>query len=327
MDLWMRHLPDYVKKRGINKIIVPGTHDSGAYQVNFTTPVGSVPEKFGAYVGRFFSGIGNIIIKWTQTDIYNIYQQLMMGIRALDLRISYNQSNETFYVTHTFACEVSDDVLEQISRFTAAHPSEAIILNVKPDFANVSSMTAQTDQALMQKFINKLGNSLFPTKTENSTSRLEISNTIFPIYADMISIKRPIILSYTPAVSLTNPNLLLYNWPYGAFNQPWDNTSSLTTKEVMMSSDMATFLTTPYYYNSISFTLTPQVSDIILDVLKRLIPGHPFKLNSIATLSQEIDSYLDEFLNKYDKELIFLSSVTFDFPNKELIEKIVKLNR
>jgi hypothetical protein len=325
----MGNLSDSVKNKPLNRICLPGTHDSGTSLVSYNTEILTVPISW-------FKIVQNGFDDWVTTQSQTILQQLQSGIRSLDLRITYGKpvtkwilgqspiekvvptsiANDLigtqFYITHTFVCETLDSCLSQIETFVQQQPTEIVVLSVTTDFGNQGNITANIDQQIVDIF------------TQKFTSLLVPQQTVFPTYNSLISLRQQIIFSYIPVNSITPSTL---NWNQSFFNIPWDNTSTLSIKESDMDVDMSQFKLNSSVFNAISFTLTPQTSDVVQDVVKRiLLPCCTSIDGSVEKFATEIDSYFSQFVTKYSSELNVLSAILFDFPQPSLVQQVVEFN-
>ena len=134
MEKWMSNLPD---NRKIVLINIPGSHDSTAYNINF---------------------FGSIFAK---TQDLNIIEQLKIGIRKLDIRVTFHNCSfycginqiETEYDLDLICCHgicdcyyINDhnikknitykDVLLDVKQFLEENPSETIILSTSSGRGN-----------------------------------------------------------------------------------------------------------------------------------------------------------------------------------------------
>lgn len=110
---WMSNMYLEYGEYKLNEIMLPGTHDSGAYQLMGC--VGCLP----------------LVGSWTLTQDVSIMDQLKMGVRVLDLRVS--RLNKEYYVSHTFKCVLLNEVLKEIREFQN-NGGEIVIIMVKPDW-------------------------------------------------------------------------------------------------------------------------------------------------------------------------------------------------
>lgn len=99
---WMSFLGDSTK---INRITIPGTHDSGA--------------RTGGSMA--------------QTQNKTITEQLEMGVRAFDIRCKVNNGGFRLYHGVTQQPDTFDHVLEEYENFLAEHPGETIIMSMKQE--------------------------------------------------------------------------------------------------------------------------------------------------------------------------------------------------
>lgn len=112
---WMTDLQKQIGDLRIRDLFLPGTHDSGSYRLNFNP---SLKE--------------TIITKYSLTQDENIFNQLMHGIRYLDIRVGhYSNTPEKFFINHGIIRQVSlIDVIDQIKDFLD-ETNEIIIFGLK----------------------------------------------------------------------------------------------------------------------------------------------------------------------------------------------------
>lgn len=114
----MQQLPLQVKERKLNELLLPGTHNSHAYKLNFAKPLGKL-KKF-ALVLRLFPFFKKILANWTQIQKMDLSSQLKAGIRFLDFRVSYHNQEKRYYLTHTFTCMPLEEGLQEVKGFMDA---------------------------------------------------------------------------------------------------------------------------------------------------------------------------------------------------------------
>ena len=104
---WMK---DYQEDK-LSEILIPGSHDSATYS---------------------FKKLQNkTILNFAQCQQYTIYEQLMDGVRFLDIRIC--KFNNEIWCSHTFLSVSFLNILNDILFFLNNHKKEVVILSVKPD--------------------------------------------------------------------------------------------------------------------------------------------------------------------------------------------------
>lgn len=121
---WMKYLPNTASIGAIN---IPGTHDSGC--TNFVT----------------MGTITSIIEDGAKTQNLTLNEQMEVGVRVFDLRISKHNSlpgfNHKLTINHggvsaladDYTIMTTDDVLKYCSKFLSKHKTEILILRFAPE--------------------------------------------------------------------------------------------------------------------------------------------------------------------------------------------------
>ena len=130
---WMNNNFNTLKKKFINEIILPGTHNSGAYKLDFNKKIEREYEII-RLLGKFFNPLKKHIQKFTLNQELTIYEQCKIGIRMLDLRIFYDKKNNTFYNSHGFITVSLDDIINDLIKFIKENNKEYIIVCCKKDY-------------------------------------------------------------------------------------------------------------------------------------------------------------------------------------------------
>ena len=98
---WMAAYPNH----RVNTLWIPGSHNSGTY---------TIPE--------------GMINAWSICQEFDIYTQLMIGVRYLDFRLI--TIDEVVYIAHRFRGRPFKFCLEDIQRFLQNHPSEVVVIRI-----------------------------------------------------------------------------------------------------------------------------------------------------------------------------------------------------
>src|SRR5574343_427291 len=116
--------------RSVKDLYIPGTHDSTAYHIDFNI----LTNLYKGLSPMFqFLGIFPCIVeKFTKTQKATIYEQLCLGVRFLDFRISLY--NNVYYCSHTYLCGHLDEFLDQIKKYHSENPREPIFLRYSVDY-------------------------------------------------------------------------------------------------------------------------------------------------------------------------------------------------
>ena len=110
---WM----SYFQNKSIHELVIPGSHDSFAYDFKILGPNESGMPR-----------IANLFIKlWAKCQSKTIYEQLLMGIRYFDIRIT--KYNGEYYTIHSLIAIPVGQILHDILLFIDTFPTEKIILD------------------------------------------------------------------------------------------------------------------------------------------------------------------------------------------------------
>ena len=110
---WM----SYFQNKSIHELVIPGSHDSLAYDFKILGPNESGMPR-----------IANLFIKlWAKCQSKTIYEQLLMGIRYFDIRIT--KYNGEYYTIHSLIAIPVNQILHDILLFIDTFPTEKIILD------------------------------------------------------------------------------------------------------------------------------------------------------------------------------------------------------
>ena len=122
---WMSQIPN---DRPFNQLMIPGTHDSGTYNIQPESQFSLSPDD---PLPTWFEQISNIlplsivrpvVAGWSKTQPLTISQQLNAGIRYLDFRVGIFPTDGQFYLSHALLSVKLEDALKQIQQFcTSSH--------------------------------------------------------------------------------------------------------------------------------------------------------------------------------------------------------------
>lgn len=141
---WMEELAPFIRDRPLNRIALPGTHDSGTYSLTRDGGISrDAPSAIWNAVGT--PGLESMVYDWALTQNLSIAAQLEAGIRYLDIRVLDNRQvqngrqdhviadedreRQIFVVHSKFGTHV-DAVLQQIETFLRANSKEIVILRL-----------------------------------------------------------------------------------------------------------------------------------------------------------------------------------------------------
>lgn len=226
---WMSKLSDKKKRQPITELIIPGSHDSGAYKL--FTELGIAidrPELNTFWINHFSFITFPIINRYSQTQNQNVFEQLKSGIRYLDLRISLNPLDDEFYITHNFYGPPLLIILFQIRRFIKNYPSESIIIDIQHVY-NVDS--ENKFNRLMDLFRTIFLDQMFLHSKKTGESCI-------PSIHDMVNNRRPIMMIYRG--DYHSNELPDFFWPKTAIYSPWPDTRSPSLLQKFIDKILAT---------------------------------------------------------------------------------------
>ena len=155
-EAWMR------RYRGLTlrELTLPGTHDSGAYELFH----GIMPGSFNRWVEGAATvaemldvPVWDVITPWALSQSCDVRGQLEAGARYVDLRAGW--ANNSWLVHHAEVGRPVVQVLEQVAEFLHAHPTEVVVLEV-------SHMLGEPTDAAVQNLavmcVQKLGKWMYP---------------------------------------------------------------------------------------------------------------------------------------------------------------------
>lgn len=119
METWVKTYGIRHKNNTLNDIVLPGTINSSQYEI--------IDSKLDTKKNCLVDCINK---KWVLYQKYDIYTQLVKGVRFLNISIRYE--NNEFYAGGNFCYCKLDIILEDISRFNNEY-SDIFILNITHD--------------------------------------------------------------------------------------------------------------------------------------------------------------------------------------------------
>jgi len=279
---WMSQIPN---DRILNQLIIPGTHDSGTYDIKPQSKFSLSPDD---PLPIWFEEISNILPKsivrpivaaWSKTQPYSILQQLNNGIRYLDFRVCLYQSH--FYLCHALISVRLKTALKQIQTFIQQNPSEIIFLDINHIY-NVTTPAQETQ--LVQLIQNYLGNDEIP-------NTYHVTDTMKTIRAS----NRNVIIFMNSQQSVAN-NF----WPESNINSPWPDAGHIYHLENILNAEML-FRDKTYLSSNNFFVLQTIETENTNEVIDGIVNPKLFP-NNIKRLELLVNSSLENWINNYIAE-------------------------
>ena len=292
MNNWMKNIPDDYLLSNINLV---GTHNSCAQFINF----------------QFISKCQN----------KNIFDQLKMGIRFLDIRFNFDGNN--LLINHSFLkCKSSRNkkenllfaqVLASCETFLKENPSEVILMSIKREAGKCSE---ETYEYFYNNFVKD--NNIFYLKNE------------VPFLNE---VRGKIVLLNRCGADITNPNYTDENTGINLTGWPYQNSRKEATLEKVIITKRNS-KSENFFYLQDFFNLKPKKKWelAVLPVIQNPPQDNSIILNffsgsNIFSSPKRYSRILFKNFSKY--KLMPLKKYGWfilDFPNPKIIKKIILSN-
>lgn len=288
---WMYDNRELIYNKSLYDITIPGTHDSGSYNLTGKTFI-DIPNEYEGLIKiaeYLHIPIDKIIIQWTQTQTVDITQQLNYGSRYLDLRICYY--NNQWYIHHNFIVGIPlINVLDQIEQFLIKEQGEIVII----ELTHILNSSEKAIKLLNNTLYTKFKDFLYKTATYKN-------ETIGKLVGQG---QRLFIVS--------SADIYMYG---NSIINTWANTYNTTQMIKYNDNVMNNWYTNKYKgLLKLSWVLTPTINTIIEGL---------FSDNSLTKLEKDLDSMLYTWMNNYLYKEIVKCPI---FPNIIIVDFIEKSN-
>lgn len=306
---WMQDLPIQKKEHPINKILLPGTHNSHAYRIDFSRIMGK--WKWVRFPIRLIPFARKILSDWTKTQRQDLTAQLHAGIRYFDFRVSYDEKEKRYYLTHTFTCMPLEEALNDIKRFMEAHPGEVLLISAKSDWEHRQVMCQPVREKELLKIVEKsLGSLLCPPRPLNDCSMS---------IRELTQRNQRILFFYSSETQAASPNI----WDGANLKELWRDSFNPKTRIANLHRDIASIIPSNKTLVIAPLTLTPGIRHIIQFVIKKIfLPWKKFETleTSSRRYHAQIHSYFHPSLNKLKN----VNIVTTDFPDASFVRNLLR---
>ncbi|TKR64616.1 hypothetical protein L596_025114 [Steinernema carpocapsae] len=139
---WMSRLPPTVTARSIRELKIPGSHDSAAFELFISMKCATDNSNVVQFIGNNLPPSRRIIRRWAITQHLPILDQLNLGIRYLDLRVSRSICGQAPYrMVHTLFGHALETIFDSVKQFLDENLEEFVILDIN----HVYSMRGDAD--------------------------------------------------------------------------------------------------------------------------------------------------------------------------------------
>lgn len=305
---WMYDSFQHIETRSLPSLMIPGSHNSGTY-----------PKQLD-------KSVLHIINKYQMNQDECIFNQLIYGIRHLDLRVGYSkvkQRPERFWIYHDiFRTEISiSDVLKQVKRFLDLTSHEIVIM----DFHRFTVGFQNENSSIQKERHSKLIDLIFK----------QVGNYIVPFYlgqhaplSEYVSMGKRLIIGYANKGNILGPQA---DQAYKLLNSPIKpNLRDIDTAQQEDSIDSLKDSTSERMLEQQSdrrvgtriFNKLKSLKLITNSFSKRSIGGDTKQLSESLKLtsSSNEDDLHETGSHDVSRASLFFSPVRHLWPNKDTIE-------
>ena len=151
---WMKRLATKNPELQLKELYIPGTHDSATYNINESSDYAD-PELREGNKSELMKISKSISVDLAKAQDTRIFNQLVDGVRLLDLRACKQDNSDDIWISHSLYSVPLDEVLEDISKFLEKNTGELVILDFRYVWG-LSSNRKEYSQKLWNKVNSKL---------------------------------------------------------------------------------------------------------------------------------------------------------------------------
>lgn len=125
---WMSETIDSETK--IIDIAMLGAHDAFSHDIDIFSPVdnNSADGLMQGFVGSLIKGFS---IRQSKTQVVGTKELLQSGVRYLDMRLSFHESESQYYTVHNYFSTPLEEILSELKTFLEDNPGEFIVLDMQ----------------------------------------------------------------------------------------------------------------------------------------------------------------------------------------------------
>jgi hypothetical protein len=297
----MGALSDQIGNRMLRQIVLPGTHDSGTYNISAKSPFGMDEEGIVKQLEKVapLKIVKQTMANWSRAQFHDFSGQLKTGIRYLDLRVQFD--NGQFNLVHGLVGASMDDLLTQVSDFIKQEQSKQEVVLL--DFNHFYNMNTDTNNKLVTQLQNRFGGLLAPYSLGTNVTINEL-----------LSGKYQLIVCYDNEDMVAQHPFL---WPGSAINSPWPNVQTIEALKSALDKELPN---TGDVFFVLQGILTPDTSTIL-----NSIKGGTASLSEWASeVNPQLVKWIPDDWKNDNLNIIIADFVTED---DSLVNTIIALNQ
>ena len=253
---WMEDMFDVIRERKLYQLTLPGTHDSGAYdlssQVKTPGSRSSIPQWVeGLRRYQFFRGVVNkVILDFSVTQSLPIAVQLDAGIRYFDFRVCLHEGE--FHAHHGFVGPCFSQMFAELRSFMRSVKRELVIVHAS-HFSALDS--PDSHRQFIELVLQYLGGFLLSFEDYDSVNCLCRAS-----FGDLVGSGPRIIFIYDDDFHENNPSK--HFWPGSLVYSHWADTTDMTLLAREQAAHLATHQGSERQLFVLQWLSSPQLKDL-----------------------------------------------------------------
>lgn len=264
-------------------MMIPGTHDSGAWTSNYIS----------------------LIKQFLLTQDYNLWGQLVSGIRYFDIRVGiyYSETTKEWINHGPLKCSKMREEFQHLAQFLKVSPKEVVILHMKK-FEHPPNFLNKEHSLILNLLEEILGEFILP--------RSYFYNTDGPKLEEIWQTGRNLIISYN------NDDLVKeHDWLWYNINQKWGDTTNVDDLRKYLDKVKDDHFHPQSPFCALMAELTPNLHYIINNFDRGL-----------RYMADEVNPHLNVWLTKFNwSDVINIVATDFFLGNRAVSVSIEANNR
>lgn len=339
---WMGSLSPLQRARPLREWILPGSHDSATYTLNISATPPMQDEMYQILLDLAEDPITAPLARGpiddlTLTQAMPIAAQLQLGIRAFDLRLTYNPNTGAFYFSHSFVAVDADATMQSVVTFLREHPSELILMQLTSDWEHRNQTDPWIGAWLSRIVFDVAGPGLLVPSNITSLGPEPFGAPGMSIESLTTAGHQLMLFADVPQTSLSGSskshNVTSFVWPASGVNGFWPNGQDVNESvsridEYVFGTNGTTIQNSSVSLNLIFFTITPDEASIVQNVVDHL--GNLTNMTSLHDYAVEMRPPTDVILSRVfggdSADWKQINVVSMDWPEASLIDRIISYN-
>lgn len=271
---WIGDSMSVLHNKTLKSITLPGSHDSGSYYLTDRPMPGDqskLIENLFNLIPNFINAPKQFIKNWAIAQQLSIYDQLLSGVRYLDLRAGWDEVQSKWVTFHFLIGNPISDILSDIVKFLNEHSSEILIIEISHYRGNP---TIEHIYMLKDIVYEYLGNFM-----------LEVGISLDFNLGFMVQSGKRVIVSMVKVEDVKV-------WPPKLFKNSYAGTGNIETMKEYNRGRIKDFEKYSEIFK-MSWTLTPESSNILKGIIR--------KPKSLVELAEEANEEFPSFYYNFVK--------------------------